>query len=103
MAKIHGLIYVLTGLFVSIMSLKLNYPKLIFFFYIGLIFIFVGCIKLILSFLRKKKNETKNAQLDLHRQDNDIPQHQKHFKYCPKCRNAVKINDIFCSRCGNRL
>lgn len=94
MAKIHGLVYVVVGLFVSVFSWKLNYEKLVFFFYIGLVFIVIGITKMLLN-LTKSKHKTDEG----HRR----AQHQHSLKYCPKCGNGLKAGDIFCSRCGTRI
>ena len=103
MAKIHGFMYILIGLFVSIMSWKLNNQKIFFFFFVGLIFVFVGVVKLIINFIKNKKNKTKNAQTNIHNQQHLKSQMHQRFKYCQKCRNAIKINDRFCGRCGTKL
>ena len=39
MPKIHGIIYLIIGIFVAITSYEISYAKLYFFFYIGLLFI----------------------------------------------------------------
>ena len=102
MPKIHGLVYVLVGLFVSVLSWRLNYQKLIFFFYAGLIFVFVGIIKIIFNFI-KKKNGVKSVQHVVGSQHHTRMQHQQRFNYCSKCRNVVRVNDLFCGKCGNRF
>lgn len=94
MAKIHGLVYVVVGLFVSVFSWKLNYEKLVFFFYIGLVFIVIGITKMILGLAKKRTDKTEKG----HYKDN-----QKQRKYCPKCGNGLNAGDIFCSRCGTRI
>lgn len=101
MAKIHGLIYIIVGLFISILSWKLTYQKFILFFYIGLIFVLVGAIKIILNFL---KNKSQNKLQSAH-QKMPYQLQQKHlqaqkFRRCHKCGNIMKLNDRFCSRCG---
>ena len=92
MVKIHGLVYVIVGLFVSIFSYQLNYEKLVFFFYIGLIFVVVGIAKIIFGLIGHRKNEASAAH---HK-----AQHQQQVKYCSKCGNVLKLHDRFCSRCG---
>ena len=93
MPKIHGLVYVIVGLFISIASWRLNYEKLIFFFYAGLIFIFVGIVKLIFDFIKRRTNKTE--------------MHQKRYsqirqRYCSKCGNVIRLDDGFCRKCGTR-
>ena len=96
MPKIHGLVYVFVGLFVSVLSWRLNYQKLIFFFYAGLIFVFAGIVKLTINFVKSKKNKTQNMHHKIQRQS-------QRLKYCSKCGNVVRIQDRFCSKCGNRF
>lgn len=101
MAKIHGLVYIVVGLFVSILSLKLNYQRFIVFFYAGLVFIVFGVIKLIFNLIKSKSNKTKDVHHKIeHKQQ---IRSQQHFRYCPKCRNIMKLHDRFCSRCGFRI
>lgn len=89
MAKIHWAVYVIVGLFVSILSWKLDYQRFVVFFYAGLIFVLVGVIKLILDLAKRKAGAKEKAHHRLHQ-----------IKYCPKCGNATKLHDRFCSRCG---
>ena len=97
MPKIHGLVYVAVGLFVSIFSWKFNYQKLIFFFYVGLIFILVGIIKLLFELVKFKKEKIKPSH-------QAIQKHQSHhIKYCSQCGNPARIHDKFCSKCGARI
>jgi len=88
-AKIHGLVYIIVGLFVAAASWEINFGKLLLFFYAGLAFILIGIIKLILG----KRNEAKAA---VHHK----PQHQARFRYCPRCANILRPHDRFCSVCG---
>ena len=98
MAKIHGLVYLLVGLLVSFLSWKLNYEKLMFFFYIGLIFVFIGVIKLITGLMKKKNNE-----VDAHKKHGKMPQAHRQVKYCHQCGSALSPHHRFCSRCGARI
>jgi len=88
MAKIHGLVYIAAGLLVSVLSYKLNYQKLIFFFYAGLVFIFVGISKLIFSWIKNKTPKKEAAQ-----------RHQPNVKYCHNCGAPLRLNARFCTRC----
>ena len=89
--KIHGLVYILVGLFVSFASWMVNFGKLLLFFYAGLLFILVGIVKLSLG----KRDEAKHAA-------HHKPQHQAKFRYCPRCANILRPHDRFCSVCGAR-
>lgn len=93
MAKIHGLVYILVGLLVSILSYRLNYEKLIFFFYAGLFFILVGISKLIFWFIKKQEKVQHQAA-------NQARYQAHHYKRCHKCGSAVVFNGRFCSKCG---
>ena len=95
MAKIHWSVYVIIGFFVSTLSYKLDYNKLIFFFYIGIIFILIGIAKLIFGNVNKKEDKPKKIQTQ--------KQHMQNFKRCSRCGNIARINDRFCSICGARV
>ena len=95
MAKIHGLVYILVGLFVSISSWRLNYEKLIFFFYSGLFFIFIGILKLIFNLIKNKTGKKEKIHAK-------SVQHQTH-KYCHNCGTALRHQARFCTRCGARV
>lgn len=96
MAKIHWLIYIIVGLFVSILSWRLNYQKLIFFFYAGVIFIVIGAVKIGLNLIKNKETKPKVVH---HKAQHQFPR----FKRCQKCGNAARLNDIFCGKCGSRV
>ncbi len=99
MPKIHWIIYVVIGLFVSILSWRLNYEKLIFFFYIGLIFILVGIVKLLISLINRKTSKKGIV----HKVQHQTPKHHIRFKRCSRCSNIVRIGDSFCNKCGARV
>lgn len=92
MAKIHGLVYVIIGLSISIVSWKLKNEKLMSFFYIGLIFVLIGFVKLIFNKIKRKVGKTEKIHKATY-------QNQR-FKYCPKCRTMLNVYDRFCRRCG---
>ncbi len=101
MAKIHWLVYLIVGLFVSIFSYRLNYGKLIFFFYAGLFFILVGISKMILGFMKKSTGKKVTSQEKIHPQTANQAKYQAHhYKRCHKCGSAVALNSRFCSKCG---
>ncbi|MEK6983412.1 MAG: hypothetical protein AABX33_02470 [Nanoarchaeota archaeon] len=106
MAKIHGLVYIAVGAFVSIASWKMNYEKLIFFFYAGLIFIFVGIVKLFIGLMKNKNIEQKTSQAIHYSGKRGLPpisHHHKNVKYCLRCGNSARLYDKFCGRCGAKL
>mgnify|MGYP001560674080 CR=1 FL=1 len=90
MAKIHWLIYIIVGLFVSISSWRIDYEDLYIFFYAGLVFILIGIAKLIFGLnIKKEKSITKH--------------HAQGAKYCHNCGYAARLHDKFCSKCGVRI
>src|SRR3989338_3335050 len=101
MAKIHGLVYLIIGIFVSVASWKINNEDLYIFFYAGILFVGVGVAKLLLSLMRNKKEDEKiiHHKEISHRQT----QHLQHYKRCKGCGSVMRINDRFCSRCGLRV
>ena len=104
MAKVHGIIFLVIGLFVSIASYKINYDKLYVFFYIGLLFIIYGVAKIIIGFINK--DEKKQAPLNRLSQNqlNQLRQPVKQqYKRCQTCGNVARGHDNFCSRCGARI
>lgn len=104
MAKIHGFVYILTGLLIALVSWKIDFNDLITFFYIGWVFVLTGIIKLLFGFV-KKKDEIKNVQHKNPAQPQHSMQHrQKHnYKRCPRCGNVMRMHDILCGKCGLRL
>ena len=103
MAKIHGLIYVLIGLFIVLASWKINYNDLILFFYLGWVFVLVGIVKMLFSFGKNKG--VKNLQHKSLAQPQHSMQHQQkhHYKRCHRCGNVMRLHDIFCNKCGLRV
>lgn len=91
MKKIPGYVYVGVGVLVSLVSLIVNYEKLIFFFFVGLVMAMIGLVKLFFGFLRKEKEPTQNK-------------HQQHHRArCPKC-GAVRYPSFnYCPICGYSL
>lgn len=99
MAKIHWAVYVIVGLFVSILSWKLDYQRFVVFFYAGLVFVFVGIAKLIFDLIKNRADKTQSVHKARHRALSQL-HHARHLKYCPKCGNVARVHDRFCSRCG---
>lgn len=126
MAKIHGLVYLIIGAFVSLVSWRVSFENLQLFFYIGLVFVAVGIMKLFISAVKKstldeqkpaqpKQQNAAAHQAHMHPQHHPQQHHQNapvahhaqhqqhHYKYCPRCRNVVRSHDVFCPRCGARV
>lgn len=102
MVKIHGIVFLVLGLFISISSYKINYGKMYLFFYAGLFFIIYGVAKIVIGFIAGEK---KQGQTALHR--NQLDQYKQparqQYKRCQNCGNVARGHDNFCSRCGNRM
>ena len=104
MAKLHGLVYIAIGFFVSSVSWKISYEKLFLFFYAGLLFILFGIGKLIFSPKTNKEEKQKTADTKIqHKAPYQTTRQMQQFKCCFKCGNVARINDNFCSRCGARV
>ncbi len=102
MAKIHGFVYLIIGIFVSLVSYFSKNEALKLFIYIGFLFGFIGIVKLFISSLSKKKEKPiKQHPKTFHKQP--IPKQNSYTKYCPHCRNIIRVSDNFCSRCGQAL
>ncbi|GEM_PF-4758398 len=97
MAKIHGIVYLAVGLFISAVSWKVNKNKLLFFYYVGFLFALAGVIKIVYSFGKGKNVEKTSAPSG---RNLNLQHRVQQWKRCKKCNNVMKFNDIFCSRCG---
>ncbi len=105
MTKIHGIVYIIIGIFVLIIST--TNEKFIVFYYVAWAFIIFGAIKLIINFIKKKMKiddvvKPKPYQRILGQQQHKA-QHvhrAQHFKRCNGCGNVIRLHDTFCSRCG---
>ncbi len=98
MARIHWSVYIIIGTFVSVVSRIIDYDKLIFFFYVGIIFILAGIIKLVFNIKKEDKSKGINHK-NIH-QARQRAQYPQRLKRCFKCGNVMKLQDRFCSRCG---
>ena len=98
MAKLHGLVYIAVGLFVSIASWRIDYERFVFFFFIGWVFVSVGAIKIIFSLIKKRNARKESASFKAHTASQNLI-----TKYCSQCGSQLKHNVKFCTHCGNRL
>lgn len=99
MVKIHGIIYILLGIFVAIASYLIDRNDLSVFVYVGMFFIAFGVAKIVLNFITGQKEEQKSGQT-MQRKPNIHPQN---FKKCHRCGNVSRLTDRFCARCGNKM
>jgi len=95
MAAIPSWAWLAIGLVISLTSW---YVEMTLFFWLGLVFIVIGIMKLAAGFMLGEK-ETKQEKKTVH---NLSPQHTHQYYRCA-CGNPVRVNDIFCSYCGRRL
>ena len=96
MAKIHGFVYLIVGIFVALISYFSDNPSLKLFLYIGFLLGIIGIIKLFITSLQRKKEKPVKHQTTTHKQS-------AFAKYCQRCGNIVRNFDNFCSKCGQAL
>ena len=94
MVKIHGIAYILIGIFISTASYMINRNNLYIFFYGGMFFIAYGVAKIILKFITRQKEQQKSQSMQ--------KTHQS-YKKCHRCGNIAKLTDRFCSKCGTKM
>jgi len=104
LAKIHGLVYIIIGLFVGIASWRINYEKLYVFYYAGLFLIAFGVAKLLINFIQGKSKEKTEVKKPVHQHYGQLRQNpNRQYKYCSRCGNVMRAYDNFCSKCGARI
>ena len=94
MVKIHGIAYILIGIFISIVSYSINIKNLYIFFYGGMFFIAYGVAKIVIKFITGQKEQQKPQSMQ--------KTHQS-YKKCHRCGNIAKLTDRFCSKCGTKM
>jgi len=90
-------IFFIVGLFISIASYKLNYEKLLFFFYAGWVFVFIGILKLVFNLM---KNMTTKKEAIHHKA---VHHQQSNTKFCHQCGASLSLHHKFCTKCGARV
>lgn len=123
MAGIHGFVYIIIGLSVTLFSNyvynKTAIPSLLLFFYLGLIFIAIGAFKLVKGFLLKdsakpiKEKEPNQAlakmlnkdlaNVDMNRTQQNHSMQQNQIIACQRCGTKHYANSNFCHICGYPL
>ncbi len=115
MTRIHGSVFVIIGLVVSVVSYLLEH--LFAFLYVGIVFIFYGLIKLIFFSSKKEKSQTQNPHLQPNQSNQKYQQQQypqlkpnvkvhyhpqTNYQYviCPSCGYHMHTSYRFCPRCG---
>jgi len=126
MAGIHGLIHIIVGAIVVIISIILR-DSLFVFVYVGIGFIIFGILKLLYNKIKNPKEKKHKHQphqratvhpnhhkrnIHHHRQNHpnnqqqmlqqvqNLNKHTNQVAACPYCSNTLKISDNFCSNCG---
>ena len=101
--KIPGILYLVVGILVTIVSSILE--GFYFFIFIGVVFIIVGIIKLITSMNTKKEPESK-LDSEIKREEDFIKRtgpDPKNFVKCKYCKAYNYPNAKFCHFCGRRM
>jgi len=106
MGKIHGATYFIIGILVAVFSYYLDNKRgsdsFILFFYIGVLFVIIGLIKLVALAIKKKDEHPKPPR---HQQQQKSHHQQVHHtpQFCQRCGAALRQTDHFCAMCGNAL
>ena len=113
MAKLHPLVFLITGLIVVVIS-YFN-ENLLFFKYIGGVLILYGTAKIVFKLITGKEKIKDSAdglygdkkwQQQMREQGKIKQKHQAPAisRYtCPRCRAEVFFGNNFCGNCGMRL
>lgn len=100
MTTIHGIAYIFLGMIVSGISYFLdkrnNNNSFVLFFYLGIVFIIVGILKLWIKYIQSKPDKQQNAQLHFQHPQS----HQSQRKICNHCGFNLRHTDHFCPMCG---
>lgn len=91
MQSIHGTIYLIVGISISMVSYFIvqSGKNFVFFFWLGLLMAFYGVGKLIFLFLRTQAEPKKKKEVKA--------------EICPLCQRKVHPGFRFCPFCGHQL
>ena len=93
--NLPAVVWIIIGLFVTIVSMRLG-EKFTLFMWVGLLFLAFGVFKLLAYFITKK--EVSNPE------QNTMQQAMGgQVIKCNSCRKSVYMNQYFCHHCGGRL
>ncbi|MFP4423652.1 MAG: hypothetical protein ACLFP2_00310 [Candidatus Woesearchaeota archaeon] len=101
MTSIHGIVYVMVGAAVSIVSYYLDKEKLIFFIIVGGILLLFGILKLLVMLVRKKSKPQQHNPY--HGQYAQQVQMNGAHRFCPRCRRTIHATFNFCPYCGLKI
>lgn len=97
MTGIHGFIYLAIGVILAFYSEFMatdNEPFFRFFFYVGIVFVFWGVVKLVFSPTRRRKKLIQNQKKQ---------KKATGVVICPRCKNHNYHYSRFCHHCGYKL
>ncbi|MFH0979008.1 MAG: hypothetical protein V1837_06950 [Candidatus Woesearchaeota archaeon] len=100
--KIHGFFYVIVGTTVAVISKIINSPKLMIFFYAGILFGFFGIAKMLLQSRKDKSPKPVHENHYVSRHHRVTREQSFSAHYCHRCGFEFGHYDNFCSRCGQR-
>ena len=101
MTKIHGIAYVLVGIFIMLASMKID--TLVFFFYAGIVFILIGFVKIGIGITNQKKEESSHKPASQHVHPQHLQKIRQQYKRCPRCGTLAHMHDTFCRKCGMNI
>jgi hypothetical protein len=102
MVKIHWSFYLILGAGVLWASYKIDPQKFKLFIWLGYVFLAVGVAKLGIWFVKREK-ESSFERRDVGREMHQRQTRQGAARYCPRCGNALRGHENFCSGCGVQL
>lgn len=106
--EISGQLYVVVGVAMLLMSVFIDYEKLMLFILAGAVFIVVGFLKLVIKSgdAKNKIKKTHNAYHEKAYYENHQKNHQSTHEQIIRCRNChVKVHPLFkfFPNCGHEL
>lgn len=108
--QIHGIVYLLVGFFIGGTSWFINSraqdDPLLFFFYVGVIFLVIGIAKLVAGYILKPSKEKPSRpnpaeQGFLKTQHKNVQPHQ--VVHCPRCNSRLHHRFVYCPKCGTKV
>lgn len=103
MVSIHGIVYLIVGVVVIVVSRTVN--GMHSFFYVGVTFVAIGIAKLIFRYITREKKEKIIDKTPM-----KVPQYPQQQRYaqqqayrCQRCGAHMGALFNFCSQCGARV
>lgn len=101
MASIPGIVFIIIGIIMSVVSF-FRIESLKVFIYVGLLFVFWGLVKIIAKTLRSEKKRATEYEEEYYKSQKPQQRHAQ-TRYCPRCRSQIALHHNFCSKCGARV